>query len=145
MPFLRVDSSMSDFGEPASRLMQLRDAITVVYKALGTANSSRTRDRTFAAVQDAAFRSALDVAMENDDDVSTLPIEGLAYCLLSAVAQQMDPQSAARERRATPATLLASFGVALPRLEAATASLSALLPPCPLPADEPDADDLLFG
>lgn len=144
MPFARVDSSASDFGEPASRLMQLRDAITLVFKALGTANSSRTRDRTFAAVQDAAFRASLDIALENDDDVRVLSIEGLAYCLLAAVAQQTDPFAAARERRTTPATLLASFGVPLQRLEAVTASLSALLPPC-LSAAEPDADDLLFG
>lgn len=144
MPFARVDSSASDFGEPKSRLMQIRDAVTVVYKALGTANSSRTRDRTFAAVQNATFRSALDVAIETDDDVRVLSIEGLAYCLLAAVAQQTDPAAAARERRATPTTLLASFGVPLPRLDAATASLGALLPPCALAA-APDADDLLFG
>lgn len=142
IPFLHVDSSASDFGEPKSRLMQIRDAVTVVYKALGTANSMR--DRTFAAVQNASFRAALDVAMESNDDVRSLSIEGLAYCLLSAVAYQADPVAAARERRATPATLLAGFGSPLPRIDAATAALGALLPPC-ASAVEPDADDLLFG
>lgn len=144
MPFARVDSSASDFGEPASWLMQLRDAITVVHKALGTGNSLRTRDRTFAVVQESGFRAALGVAMQTDDDVRVLSIETLAYCLLASVAKEINPAAAARERRATPVTLLASFGVSLPRLEAAIASLSALMPPCPS-AVEPDADDLLFG
>lgn len=143
-PFSRVDSSASDVGEPASRLLQIRDAITVVHKALGTANSSRTRDRTLIAVQDASFRTALDVAAEDDDDISKLPIEGLAYCLLAAVSQQADTTAAARERRGVPATLLASFGAPLPRIDAAIASLRALLPEQSASSAVTDGDDFLF-
>lgn len=143
-PFSRVDSHGSDVGEPASRLLQIRDAVAIVHKALGTANSARTRDRTLIAVQDASFRTALDVASENDDDISKLPIEGLAYCLLAAVSQQADSASAARERRGVPATLLASFGAPLPRIDAAIASLGALLPAQSASAAADDGDDLLF-
>jgi hypothetical protein len=140
MPFLRVDSSASELGEPASRLLQLRDAISAVHKALGTASSGRTRDRTLLSIQDAAFRSALDVALENDEDVGKLSIEGLAFALMSAVSQQTDAALAQRERRFLPATLIASFKVPIPRLDAAIASLAALLPPLRGAGDVDEAD-----
>jgi len=144
-PFLRVDSSVSDFGEPESRLLQLRDAISVVHKALGTSNSGRTRDHTLIAIQDAAFRCALDVALENDEDVSKLPIEGLAFALMNAVSLRRDAAAAQRERRSVPTTLIASFGVPLPRIDAAVSSLAALLPsPLSPNLNESDENDFIF-
>lgn len=138
---VRTESSASDI-ESAGKLIRLRDDIVSVFRALGTCMPNSVRDATLRAIQDPAFRLALDAAQQEDDDVGKLPSEGLAYVLLEAVAQQLDARTARSGRRGVPPTLLASFAVSVPRIEAATASVRALLPSlAPVVASD---DDGLF-
>lgn len=126
-PFARINSSVSDFGEPPGETLQLRDCILTVFRALGTSMPNRVREATLRAIQDADFRAALDVARQENDDVSKLPLQGLAYVLLEATAQQLN-KTAVRANRGVPSSLLSSFGVSVARLNAAVETLSALLP-----------------
>lgn len=127
-PFARTDSSVSDLGEQRREggLLKLRDAIMSVFRCLGTSMPCSVRDTALTVIQLPDFRASLDVALQENDDVSKLPTEGLAFVLLEAVAYQLNPS--ALRRRGAAAALIPSFSVPLGRLEEATAAIRTMLP-----------------
>ena len=97
-----------------------------VFRCLGTSMPCSVRDTALTVIQLPDFRASLDVALQENDDVSKLPTEGLAFVLLEAVAYQLNPS--ALRRRGAAAALIPSFSVPLGRLEEATAAIRTMLP-----------------
>lgn len=144
-PFQRADSSVSDMGEAAGHLIQLRDSVVSVFRALGTSMPNSVRESTLRVIQDPEFRAALDVAQSENENIRKLPTQGLAYILLEAVAQQLDRGTPGRGRRGVSSILIASFAVSLACLDAAISSVRALLPANLVAATVAEDGDGLFS
>lgn len=143
--FQRADSSVSDFGDPSNELLQQRDSVNKVFKALGTTMPNSVRDATLRAIQDPQFRATLAVAQSENADVGRLSQNGLSYVLLAAVAQQAEQQTGIAHARKVPPRLLSDFASNAAQLETAANAVRTLLPEGlnALPAAE--EGDGLFG
>ena len=144
-PFQRADSSISDFGDSSNELLQQRDSVNKVFKALGTSMPNSVREATLRAIQDPQFRAALAVAQNENSDVGRLSQNGLSYVLLAAVAQQAEQQTGLSHVRKVPPRLLSDFASNAAQLETAASAVRVLLPDGlnALPATE--EGDGLFG
>lgn len=143
-PFQRNDSSVSDFGDSNNELLQQRDSVHRVFKAIGTSMPNSVREATLRAIQNPQFRSALAVAQEQNADVGRLSPNGLSFVLLSAVARQAERVTGIPHTSKIPHRLLVDFASSAAQLEAAASALYPLLPQGlnALPASEEDG---LFG
>ena len=142
-PFLRNDSSVSDFGDSHNELLQQRDSLHRVFKVIGSMPNS-VREATMRAIQDTQFRAALAVAQQQNTDVGRLSQNGLSFVLLSAVARQAEHTTGIPHTSKIPPRLLADFASSAAQLEAAASALYPLLPEGlnAFPASEEDG---LFG
>jgi len=145
-PLMRAESSVSDLGEPAGELIQLRDSISKVFKALGTSMPNSVRESTLRAIQSPEFRAALGVAEAENDDVSSLTQHGLAYVLLEAVARAADAAAGTNTQnsRRVPPRILSEFATKPAQLDASADAVRALLPEGLIATSASEADGL-FG
>ena len=144
-PLLRADSSVSDFGDAEHELLQQRDAVNKVFKALGTSMPNSVRDATLRAIQDSQFRATLAVARAENSDVGRLSQNGLSYVLLAAVAQQAERRTGIAHACKAPPRMLASFASNAAQLDAAAHAIRILLPEGLIAHPTSDEGDGLFG
>ena len=145
-PMVRAESSVSDIGESAGELIQLRDSITKVFKALGTSIPNSVRESTMRAIQSPEFRASLGVAQDENSDVGSLSQHGLAYVLLEAVARAADAAAGTNTHHArrVPPRILSEFASKPAQLDAAADAVRALLPGGLVSTSASEADGL-FG
>jgi hypothetical protein len=143
-PFQRTDSSVSDVGDPSNELLQQRDSLHKVFKAIGTSMPNSVQRAALRAIQDTSFRAALAVAQAENSDIGRLSQNGLSLVLLSAVAQQAEQATGIAYTSKIPSRLLADFASSAAQLEAAAGAIRVLLPEG-LNTLPPSEEDGLFG
>lgn len=136
-PFSRSDSNASDVAEEAGELIQLRNHLNRVQKAICPSVPRTVLDGALKAVQVHDFRTTL--LKKGVEDLKPLTQSGLAFVLLDAVSFKL---SGAGFLASTPPRLLQEFAAPGANLQRAVAAARELLPAHAVEPD--DSADYLF-
>lgn len=137
VPFSRCDSGSSDLSEVSGELIQLRNQINRVHKAMGPSVRRDVLDGALKAIQVTEFRASL-VVMPNRA-FKPLTQSGVAFVILNAVSLAI---CGAELLDTTPSRLLSEMSRNTNDLRVATDAARAILPSQIAEVD--DSADFLF-
>ena len=136
-PFTRCDSGSSDLSEVSGELIQLRNQINRVHKAMGPSVRRDVLDGALKAIQMNEFRASL--GPMSNEVFKPLSQSGVAFVILNAVSLVI---CGSELLDTTPPRLLSEMSRNPTDLRVATDATRAMLPPQIAEAD--DSTDFLF-